>query len=157
MRSQDCPAVTAQAQYGDCPDTRYSEMPGFAAQGTLTEEQIRDVTEHVLMLSGQDAEGAAAARGEAVFSQCTECHGADGRGFKPYGGPDLTDDLWLYGGERGAIAASIAAGRMGRCPSWPTSSTPRRSKRCRSTSGARSGKAKPHVPSLATRTRRELR
>jgi cytochrome c oxidase cbb3-type subunit 3 len=118
VRNQDCPKVADQAQYGDCPDTRYSEMPGFAAQGTLTADQIRDVTEHVLMLSGQDADSAAAERGKVVFSQCTECHGADGRGFKPYGGPDLTDDISLYGGDRGAITASIAAGRMGRCPSW---------------------------------------
>jgi cytochrome c oxidase cbb3-type subunit 3 len=35
----------------------------------------------------------------------------------PYGGPDLTDDVWI-GGDRGAITASIAAGRMGRCPAW---------------------------------------
>jgi cytochrome c oxidase cbb3-type subunit 3 len=118
VRNQDCPAVTSQAIYGDCPDTRYSEMPGFAAQGTLTAEQIRDVTEYVLMLSGQNADAASAERGKTVFSQCTECHGPDGRGFKPYGGPDLTDELSLYGGDRGAVTASIAAGRMGRCPSW---------------------------------------
>ena len=118
IRNQDCPAVTSQALYGDCPDTRYSEMPGYAAQGTLTGEQIRDLTEYVLTLSGQDADAAAAARGKNEFSQCTECHGAEGRGYKPYGGPDLTDDLWLYGGDRGAVTASIAAGRMGRCPAW---------------------------------------
>jgi cytochrome c oxidase cbb3-type subunit III len=47
-----------------------------------------------------------------------ECHGPEGRGYKPYGGPDLTDDIWIYGGDRGAITASIAAGRMGRCPAW---------------------------------------
>jgi cytochrome c oxidase cbb3-type subunit 3 len=118
VRNQDCPAVTSQAIYGDCPDTRYSEMPGFAAQGTLTTEQIRDVTEYVLMLAGQNADAASAERGKTVFGQCTECHGPDGRGFKPYGGPDLTDELSLYGGDRGAVTASIAAGRMGRCPSW---------------------------------------
>ena len=39
-------------------------------------------------------------------------------GYKPYGGPDLTDDVWIYGGDRGAITASISAGRMGRCPAW---------------------------------------
>jgi cytochrome c oxidase cbb3-type subunit 3 len=33
-------------------------------------------------------------------------------------GSDLTDDLWLYAGDRGALTASIAAGRMGRCPAW---------------------------------------
>jgi len=119
VRNQDCPAVTSQAQYGDCPDTRYSEMPGFAAQGTLTVDQIRDVTEYVLALSKQDHDTAAAARGEKDFATaCVECHASTGMGFKPYGGPDLTDDVWIYGGDRAAITASIAAGRMGRCPAW---------------------------------------
>jgi cytochrome c oxidase cbb3-type subunit 3 len=119
IRNQDCPAVTALAQYGDCPDTRYSEMPGFLAQGMLTPGQIHDVTEYVLEISGQDADLAAAARGQADFEDdCTECHGAQGKGYKPYGGPDLTDKVWLYGGSRAAITASISAGRLGRCPAW---------------------------------------
>ena len=117
VRNQDCPAVHDQALYGDCPDTRYSEMPSYTALG-LSGEQIRELAEYVLTLSGQDADEAAAARGQAQFGQCTECHGAEGTGYKPYGGPDLTDDVWLYGGDRGAITASIAAGRMGRCPAW---------------------------------------
>lgn len=118
VRNQDCPAVTAMAQYGDCPDTRYSEMPGYAAQNMLGAEQIRDVTEYVLALSRQDHDAAAAERGEREFGVCTECHGPEGAGYKPYGGPDLTDDVWIYGGDRASLTASIAAGRMGRCPAW---------------------------------------
>jgi cytochrome c oxidase cbb3-type subunit 3 len=118
VRNQDCPAVTAMAQYGDCPDTRYSEMPGYAAQSMLTAEQIRDVTEYVLALSRQDHDAAAAERGEAAFGICTECHGPGGTGYKPYGGPDLTDDVSIYGNDRATTLASIAAGRMGRCPAW---------------------------------------
>jgi cytochrome c oxidase cbb3-type subunit 3 len=118
VRNQDCPAVHDQALYGDCPDTRYSEMPAFAMLGTLTGEQIRDMTEYVLSLSGQQAAAAAAERGKQEFGQCVECHGPEGMGYKPYGGPDLTDDIWIYGSDRGAITASIAAGRMGRCPAW---------------------------------------
>jgi cytochrome c oxidase cbb3-type subunit 3 len=30
----------------------------------------------------------------------------------------LTDDIWIYGGDRPTITASITAGRMGRCPAW---------------------------------------
>jgi cytochrome c oxidase cbb3-type subunit 3 len=119
IRNQDCPAVTALAEYGDCPDTRYSEMPGFLVQGTLTVEQIRDLTEYVLKISGQQADPAAAARGKVDFDDdCTECHGEKGTGYKPYGGPNLTDKIWLYGGDRASITASISAGRMGRCPAW---------------------------------------
>ena len=32
--------------------TRYFEMPAFATLGSLTGEQIRDMTEYVLSLSG---------------------------------------------------------------------------------------------------------
>jgi cytochrome c oxidase cbb3-type subunit 3 len=117
VRNQDCPAVHDQALYGDCPDTRYSEMPAYATLG-LTGEQIRDMTEYVLSLSGQQADAAAVERAKKDSGQCVECHGPDGRGYRPYGGPDLTDDIWIYGGDRGAITASIAAGRMGRCPAW---------------------------------------
>jgi cytochrome c oxidase cbb3-type subunit 3 len=117
VRNQDCPAVHDQALYGDCPDTRYSEMPAYATLG-LTGEQIRDMTEYVLSLSGQQADAAAVERAKKDSGQCVECHGPEGRGYKPYGGPDLTDDVWIYGGDRGAITASIAAGRMGRCPAW---------------------------------------
>jgi cytochrome c oxidase cbb3-type subunit 3 len=118
IRNQDCPAVTSQAEYGDCPDTRYSEMPGYLPLETFTAAQIGDLTEYTLELSGQPADATAAARGKELFGACTECHGPDGAGYKPYGGPDLTDDVWLYGGDRGAIAASISAGRLGRCPAW---------------------------------------
>jgi cytochrome c oxidase cbb3-type subunit 3 len=118
VRNQDCPAVASQAQYGDCPDTRYSEMPGYGELGALTAEQISDLTDYTLKLSGQPADEAAAARGQSLFGICTECHGAEGRGYKPYGGPDLTDDVSLYGNDRAAITESISKGRMGRCPAW---------------------------------------
>jgi cytochrome c oxidase cbb3-type subunit 3 len=118
VRNQECPAVHDQALYGDCPDTRYSEMPAFATLDTLTVDQIRDLTEYVLTLSGQQADAAAAERGKKDFGQCVECHAAEGTGYKPYGGPDLTDDISLYGGDRASITASITAGRMGRCPAW---------------------------------------
>ena len=118
VRNQDCPAVHDQALYGDCPDTRYSEMPAFATLDTLTVDRIRDLTEYVLTLSGQQADATAAERGKEDFGQCVECHAAEGTGYKPYGGPDLTDDIWIYGGDRAAITASITAGRMGRCPAW---------------------------------------
>ena len=118
IRNQDCSAVTALAQYGDCPDTRYSEMPGYLATGTLTADQISDLVEYTLSLSGQPADAAAATRGKEQFGMCTECHGPEGAGYKPYGGPDLTDNVWLYGADRATVTASIVAGRMGRCPGW---------------------------------------
>ena len=118
VRNNDCPAIADQAQYGGCPDTRYSEMPGYGKLGALTEGQVHDLTDYVLSLSKQPADAEAAARGEAQWTVCTECHAADGRGYKPYGGPDLTDDVTLYGGDRATITDVIANGRLGTCPAW---------------------------------------
>ena len=39
-------------------------------------------------------------------------------GYKPFGGPDLTDDVWLYGSDRETIFDVIANGRLGQCPAW---------------------------------------
>jgi cytochrome c oxidase cbb3-type subunit 3 len=115
IRDRDCPEETKS--YGACPDTRYSEMPAYRMLG-LTDAQLGDLTEYVLGLSGQDHDAAAAERAAAYTGLCVECHGEGGLGFKSYGGPDLTDDIWLYGGSREDIFASIAEGRMGYCPPY---------------------------------------
>jgi cytochrome c oxidase cbb3-type subunit 3 len=44
------------------------------------------------------------------------CHGANGAGNTALGAPNLTDDLWLYGGSLTRIAESIANGRNGVMP-----------------------------------------
>lgn len=119
IRNQDCPGLRNLAAYGDCPDTRYSEMPAFGDQGLLTKDEIHDLVEYVLSLSGQPADAAAAARAKENFDDdCTECHGADGKGYKVFGGPDLTDKVWLYGGDRATLTESLTKGRLGRCPAW---------------------------------------
>ena len=35
---------------------------------------------------------------------CAVCHGADGRGNRSVGAPNLTDPIWLYGGDAATIA-----------------------------------------------------
>lgn len=115
IRDRDCPDDVKQ--YGACPDTRYSEMPAYKELG-FTDAQIDDLVQYVLMLSGQEHDADAAARASSLSGVCAECHGADGYGYKPFGGPDLTDSVWLYGGTPQAIRASIANGRMGVCPPW---------------------------------------
>lgn len=120
VRNQDCPPeLAARAAYGDCPDTRYSEMPAFGDPGLLSKDQIHDVVEYVLTLSGQPADAAAAARGKVDFDDdCTECHGQKGEGYKVFGGPNLTDKVWLYGGDRASLTETLTKGRAGRCPAW---------------------------------------
>jgi cytochrome c oxidase cbb3-type subunit 3 len=115
IRDRDCPDDVKQ--YGACPDTRYSEMPAYKELG-FTEAQVDDLVQYVLMLAGQDHDADAATRAAGFSGVCAECHGADGYGYKPFGGPDLTDAVWLYGGTPQAIRTSIADGRLGVCPPW---------------------------------------
>jgi cytochrome c oxidase cbb3-type subunit 3 len=60
---------------------------------------------------------AAAARGKEIFQTfCVACHGADGKGNQMLGAPNLTDNIWLYGGSEKAITETISKGRNGQMP-----------------------------------------
>jgi cytochrome c oxidase cbb3-type subunit 3 len=101
------------------PDTRFNEMPAFGALQMLSREQIDDVAEYVLQLSGAKHDEAAALRGAPVFAeQCAACHGEDGRGIEDLGGPSLADQIWLYGGDKASIVAQIYRPRHGVMPAW---------------------------------------
>jgi cytochrome c oxidase cbb3-type subunit 3 len=105
----------------DHPNTRSpgAQMPAFGKSGMLTEAQIGDVTENVMSLSGRGEDDEAARRGSEIFvTSCAPCHGADGKGSQKLGAPDLTDELWLYAGDKAAVAATIRGGRGGVMPAW---------------------------------------
>lgn len=117
IRNMDCPDIADVSYYGGCADTRYSEMPGYAALG-FDEQQLSDLVDYTLDLSGAEADAEAVARTAELRPLCTECHGENGEGYKPYGGPDLTDNVWLYGDDRATILDVITNGRLGACPPW---------------------------------------
>ena len=101
------------------PDTRINEMPAFGALDLLTREQVNEVAEYVLQISGQEHDAAAAARGEQIFAeQCAACHGESGEGIEELGAPNLADQLWLYGGAKRDIVQQIHAPRHGVMPAW---------------------------------------
>jgi cytochrome c oxidase cbb3-type subunit 3 len=103
----------------DDPDARYSEMPRFGVDELLSREQISEVAQHVLSLSGQADDPAAAERGAAVFAEnCAACHGENGEGMPEMGAPRLSDDIWLYGGTAEAIRQQIWQPRQGVMPAW---------------------------------------
>ena len=115
-------AIEQTILYGvrsDHPDTRFNEMPAFGAMAVLSRDEISDVAEHVLGMSGQEHDQAAAERGAAIFAeQCASCHGENGAGVQELGAPDLTDQIWLYGGSRDQIVQQIYAPRHGVMPAW---------------------------------------
>lgn len=99
--------------------TRVSVMPSFGRDGLLTSAQIQDVTSHVRALSGREKPSVSSARGAQLFADnCAACHGGDGKGLREFGAPNLADALWLYGGSREAIAASIHTAHAGVMPAW---------------------------------------
>lgn len=96
---------------------RVAVMPAWSA--VLDAYGIRDVTEYVLQLSGRDAIADQASAGQVQFNQlCAACHGADGKGQAMLGAPDLTNDIWLYGGSREQISDVLRNGRNGRMPGF---------------------------------------
>jgi cytochrome c oxidase cbb3-type subunit 3 len=100
-------------------DARYSEMPRFGVDEILEPEQIDQVVEFVLQLSGSDFDAALATEGAVVFEDnCTACHGDDGTGDRDVGAPNLADAIWLYGGDRETIHASVSEARFGVMPAW---------------------------------------
>jgi cytochrome c oxidase cbb3-type subunit III len=103
----------------DDPNTRSSMMPGFGAGQLLKPEQIDDLTEYVVAISGRKADAAAVARAAPVFqANCTVCHGPTGHGNQAMGAPNLTDKDWLYGSDRASIRDQIWNGHGGVMPAW---------------------------------------
>lgn len=70
---------------------RQGNMPGFA---NIQGQALDDLASYVLSLSGHDVDPAAAGRGQKGYAMCMGCHGADGKGNKMLGAPNLTDSAW---------------------------------------------------------------
>ena len=99
--------------------TRTSQMPAFGRDGILEPAQIADVVSHVRVISHQEKPSASSARGALLFeANCAVCHGPTGDGGRAVGAPKLTDAIWLYGGDRASIAATVTQPRNGVMPRW---------------------------------------
>lgn len=105
-------------QPGD-DQTRMSQMPAFGRDGLLQPAEIQYAVSYVRTLSGAEKPSGASQRGAAIFAaNCAACHGADGKGNRAIGAPNLTDRIWLYGGDRASITDTITNARYGIMPSW---------------------------------------
>lgn len=99
--------------------TRMSLMPAFGRDGILNSTEIQDLASYVRVISRQEKPSASARRGAALFqANCAVCHGADGKGMREFGAPNLTDAIWLYGGDRDTIRQTISQSRSGVMPAW---------------------------------------
>jgi cytochrome c oxidase cbb3-type subunit 3 len=95
---------------------RHGTMPAWESQ--FGDAGVENLANYVLSLSGAPPDAAKAAAGKAQFSVCAACHGPEGKGNQAIGAPNLTDTIWLYGGDLEAVEATIRDGRGGIMPSW---------------------------------------
>ena len=120
--------------YGGSPDKilltlhhgRVGGMPAWKAQ--IGEDGVRAASEYVLSLSpgkGSKDNGqlnqTLVNQGKAIYdTNCAVCHGKDGKGNYDVGAVNLTDDIWLYGGDRETVRTTLRNGRAGVMPHWDT-------------------------------------
>lgn len=94
---------------------RAGVMPAWG--GPLGEQGVKEVANFVLSLSGRPNDAKLAAAGKDKFATfCVACHMPDGKGMAALGAPNLTDNVWLYGGSEASIIESISNGRNGQMP-----------------------------------------
>ena len=119
MRGSEANMVAFDPQYRLPKDTQEYGSGRF-----LTDDEIADVVEYVLKISGQENDAAKAARGDELFhdgtkGNCNDCHENEGVGNLAIGSTNLTaPDLYLYGADRAAILESIVHGRAGTMPAF---------------------------------------
>ena len=111
--------VTHGIRNEDDDDARYSEMPAFGRDELLEPEQIDQVVNFVMSLSGEAEDTSKVADGAVVFEDnCSACHAENGTGDREQGAPNLTDAIWLYGGDHATLTETVTNARYGVMPAW---------------------------------------
>ena len=104
-------------RYDGDENTRFSQMPAFGE--ILEDADIEKLAEFVLKVSGQEHDAAMAAEGAVLFADnCAACHGDNAQGDREQGAPNLSDALWLFGGDKETIINTITNSRFGVMPAW---------------------------------------
>ncbi|MEO8544293.1 MAG: c-type cytochrome, partial [Burkholderiaceae bacterium] len=94
---------------------RIGNMPALGA-ALGTSDDVKNVAQYVLSLSGSPNDSLKAALGKSKFGVCAACHGNDGKGNQALGAPNLTDDIWLHGYGEAAIMAMVNGGKVNQMP-----------------------------------------
>lgn len=102
---------------------RVGMMPPMAA-ALGTEDDVKNVANYVLSLSGSMHDSGRAGLGKEKFAVCAACHGPEGKGNQMIGAPNLTDKIWLHGAGEAAIIKRIHEGKVNQMPAWASKFTP---------------------------------
>ena len=111
--------ITHGIRSADDDDSRYSEMPAFG--DILEKDEIEQVVNFVMSLSGAPQDATLVTAGATVFEDnCSSCHMEDGTGDREQGAPNLTDAIWLFGGDHDTVKETVTNSRYGVMPNWNT-------------------------------------
>jgi cytochrome c oxidase cbb3-type subunit III len=102
---------------------RNGVMPPMAA-AVGSAEDVHNLAQYVLSLSGSAHDSVAAQLGRSKFVVCAACHGADGKGNTAMGAPNLTDKVWLHGWGEATIVAMVNGGKNNTMPAHAGRLTP---------------------------------
>ncbi len=98
-------------------DARFSQMPAFGEM--LEAGEIAALANYVLSLSGEPQDASLVDQGSQLFADnCVACHMEGGVGSREFGAPNLSDAIWLYGGDYDTVVESISQARFGVMPNW---------------------------------------
>jgi cytochrome c oxidase cbb3-type subunit 3 len=102
---------------------RVGMMPTMAA-AVGSGDDVKNVANYVLSLSGSAHNSVAAQLGKEKFVVCAACHGPDGKGNPTLGAPNLTDKIWLHGWGEAAVVAMVTNGKNNVMPAQGRLLTP---------------------------------
>ena len=94
---------------------RTGQMPPMAA-AVGTPDDVKNVANYVLSLSGEPHDSVRAGLGKSKFTVCASCHGIGGVGNQAVGAPNLSDRIWLHGYGEAAIVQMVNAGKRNEMP-----------------------------------------
>jgi cytochrome c oxidase cbb3-type subunit 3 len=100
-------------------DARWSEMTAY--DDIFSNDEVDQVVQYVRLISGQEHDAGLAEAGTDLFANnCSACHGDNGMGSYDLGAPNLTDAIWLYGGDLASLEETVRYARFGVMPPWGT-------------------------------------
>jgi cytochrome c oxidase cbb3-type subunit 3 len=95
---------------------RTGMMPPMAA-AVGSADDVKNVAQYVLSLSGSPHDSVRAALGKEKFVVCAACHGPDGKGIQAIGSGNLTNQsVWLHGRGEANIISMINNGKTNQMP-----------------------------------------
>jgi cytochrome c oxidase cbb3-type subunit 3 len=102
---------------------RIGMMPPMAAM-VGSEEDVKNVANYVLSLSGGMFDSGRAGLGKEKFATCAACHGPEGKGNQAIGAPNLSDNIWLHGAGEASIIKRVNEGKTNQMPAWEAKFSP---------------------------------